>query len=107
MHAAHVLQRKQCTYSMRDANARVPGRGKYMCRYRQPAGNRTNASLWTTTPVRKLKTPDVFKAFKAAAENGAKKKAREVITDNVCKLCMEEMRVICETEGIKLYASVP
>ena len=57
--------------------------------------------------MRKLKTPDVFKAFKAAAENGAKKRAREVITDNVCKLCMEEMRVICQTEGIKPYASVP
>ena len=85
---------------MRDANARVPGRGKYICRYRQPAGNRTNASLWTTTPVRKLKTPDVFKAFKAATENGAKKRACEVITDNVCKMCMEEWVISGKRRGL-------
>ena len=31
---------------------------------------------------------------------------REIMTDNARELCMGEMKVICEQEGIKLHTSV-
>ena len=34
------------------------------------------------------------------------KRMREIMTDNAHKLCMGEMKAICEQEGIKLHTSV-
>ena len=60
-----------------------------------------------THPLRhKSEAPEVFKIFKAAAENESGKKLREVMTDNAHELCMGEMRNICEENGIKLHTSV-
>jgi len=54
----------------------------------------------------KLEAPEVFKAFRAATENGSGKWLREVMTDNVCELSMGEMRDICKRNGIKLHMTV-
>ena len=57
-----------------------------------------------TRPLRlKSEAPEAFKAFKAVAENESKKR---IMTDNARELCMGEMKVICEQEGIKLHTSV-
>ena len=44
--------------------------------------------------------------LKAAAEGEYQKRMREIMTDNARKLCMGEMKVICEPGGIKLHTSV-
>ena len=53
-------------------------------------------------PLRlKSEAQEVFKVFKAVAENESQKRMHEILTDN-----MGEMKDTCEQEGIKLYMSV-
>jgi transposase InsO family protein len=60
-----------------------------------------------TRPLRlKSEAAEVFKIFKAAAENESQKTMREVMTDNARELSMGEVKEICEREGIKLHTSV-
>ena len=49
---------------------------------------------------------EVFKTFKAAAENESGMKIREVMTDNARELCMGEMRDLCDREGTKFHTTV-
>ena len=60
-----------------------------------------------TRPLRpKSEALEALDAFKAAAENEYQKRMREIMTDNARELCMGELKVICEEEGIKLHTSV-
>ena len=52
----------------------------------------------------KLNAPEAFKILKAAAKNESQK--RLVMTDNVRKSSMGEMRQTYEGEGIKLHTFV-
>ena len=59
-----------------------------------------------TGPLRlKLEELETFKVFKAVAENEYQETMRDIMTDNA-RLCMGEMKDICEQERIKLLTSV-
>ena len=60
-----------------------------------------------TRPLRlKSEAPEVFKVFKATAENESQRSMREIMTDNAREMCMGEMKAICEQAGIKFNMSV-
>ena len=50
---------------------------------------------------------EVFKTFKATAENGSGMKIREVVTGNARELCMGEMRDLRHREDFNLHTTVP
>ena len=60
-------------------------------------------AVYTRPLFLKSEAPEAFRVFRAAAENEYGKQLREVLTDNVRKLSMGEMRDICDRGGIKLH----
>lgn len=63
--------------------------------------------VWTRPLQLKLEASDVFKTFKAAAENESGMRIHEVLTDNACKLSMGKMWTCCKQEGMKLSTTIP
>ena len=61
-----------------------------------------------TRPLRlRSEAFDAFKIFKAAVETESGKKIWEVMTDNAGELSMGDMKIFCESEGIKVSTTVP
>jgi len=64
-------------------------------------------AVYTWLLFLKSEVPDVFKAFRAAAENKSGKRLHKVMIDNACKLSMGKIHDICDHDGIKLHTMVP
>jgi hypothetical protein len=55
----------------------------------------------------KSEAVDGFRMFKAAVEDGSRKKLREVITDNAGELSKGNMCKVWDEEGVRLSTTVP